>query len=435
MDTIFAPICPIGGSIVSVRISGKNAFDLFKFFEISVDLNKKKDVFFTKLNYSGRFIDEVLIKFFCAPNSFTGENVVEVDLHASIVILNDFLNLISKIPNFRFAKNGEFSKRAFLNGKINLIKCEGINAMIRAETKQQQKLANLMFSGDIYKKYNKIREKLLYALSLVEANIDFSEEEVPQDVIDDVERISHDLINELSVCLSDKKNIDKINNGVSIAIIGKPNVGKSTLFNWLAKREVAIVSSIAGTTRDVLSVDLDLDGYKVIFYDTAGIHESNDIIEKEGIRRAKDIAKNADLCIYIFDEDISDEEKKEIDIEKTIFVLNKSDLKKSKKVYDDGVLEISLLNNKNLDKLIEKIKQKVLECVEINHDPIVITERHNILLEQCSESLKNINFELESIEIIGEELRNACNKLGQIVGDIYTDEILDTIFSKFCIGK
>ena len=434
MDTIFAQICPLGGSIVSVRISGKSAFDIFDFFKISENLYKKKDIFFTKLIHNNDVLDEVVIKIFRAPNSFTGEDVIEVDLHANNLILSDFLELISTIPNFRFAKNGEFTKRAFLNGKIDLIKCEGINAIIRAETKQQQKLANLMFSGEIYKKYNKIREDLLNALSLVEANIDFSEEEVPQNIVNDVKKITENLIHELSICISDKKNIDRINNGISIAIIGKPNVGKSTLFNWLAKREIAIVSPIAGTTRDILSLNIDLDGYKVIFYDTAGIHESNDIIEKEGIRRAKDVEKNADLRLYIFDEYISDEEKKQIDTENSIIILNKIDLQEKIKT-DNDILQISLLKKQNLDILMKKIKQKVLECVELNHDPIVLNDRHSVLLKQCCDALKNINFEYSSIEIIGEELRIACDRIGQIIGKIYTEDILDNIFSKFCIGK
>ena len=436
MDTIFAPICPLGGSVVSVRFSGDKAFDILKFFGISNEIYNKKDLFFTKLKHDDKILDEAIVKIFRQPNSFTGENVVEIDLHASRLILQEFLNLSSKIDGFRFAKNGEFSRRAFLNGKIDLIKSEGINAIIRAETKQQQKLADAMFSGDVYKKYVAVREKLLHALALVETNIDFSEEEVPQDIINDVKNITQNLTNELSGCIADKKAIDKINNGVSIAIIGEPNVGKSTFLNWLAKRDVAIVSPVAGTTRDVLSVDVDIDGYKVIFYDTAGIRESKDEIEQEGVNRAKNIAKNADICVCMFDEynkkDCLIKENK--DKQDIVFVLNKSDLH-DKCCNDSSVVEISLLNQSNLDVLMEKIKEKVLKNVELKHNPMVLNERHNILLQQCIDALLRIDFQNMPIEIIGEELRIACDKIGQITGQIYTDDILDRIFSTFCIGK
>ena len=436
MDTIFAPICPLGGSVVSVRFSGDKAFDILKFFGISNEIYNKKDLFFTKLKHNDKILDEVVVKVFRKPNSFTGENVVEIDLHASRLILQEFLDLSSKIDGFRFAKNGEFSRRAFLNGKIDLIKSEGINAIIRAETKQQQKLANAMFGGEIYKKYTEIRDKLLHALALVETNIDFSEEEVPQYVTDDVKNITQNLVNELSSCIADKKAIDKINNGVSIAIIGEPNVGKSTFLNWLAKRDIAIVSPIAGTTRDVLSVDVDIDGYKVIFYDTAGIRESRDEIEQEGIKRAENVAKNADICVYMFDK----YDQKDCLIEKdndkgdVIFVLNKSDLRESA-FNNKDVIEISLLNKTNLDVLMEKIKEKILKKVDLKHNPMVFNERHNVLLQQCIEDLNRVDFQNMPIEIIGEELRIACDKIGQITGQIYTDDILDRIFSKFCIGK
>ena len=436
MDTIFAPICPLGGSVVSVRFSGNKAFDILKFFGISNEIYNKKDLFFAKLKYNDKILDEAIVKVFRQPNSFTGENVVEIDLHASRLILQEFLGLSSKIDGFRFAKNGEFSRRAFLNGKIDLIKSEGINAIIRAETKQQQKLANAMFSGDIYKKYVAIRDKLLHALALVETNIDFSEEEVPQDIIDDVETTTQNLANELSGCMDDKKAIDKINNGVSIAIIGEPNVGKSTFLNWLARRDIAIVSPVAGTTRDVLSVDVDIDGYKVIFYDTAGIRESKNEIEQEGVRRAKNIAKNADIRICMFDEwnkkdSLTDGNENNKDV---IFVLNKSDLRENI-CNNSDIVEISLLNQSNLDVLMEKIKEKILKKVELKYNPMVLNERHNILLQQCIDALMRIDFQNMPIEIIGEELRIACDKIGQITGQIYTDDILDRIFSTFCIGK
>ena len=441
MDTIFAPISNLGGSVVSVRFSGKTAFDVLDFFGIAKDIYTKKNLFFARLKdkKSGKIVDEVVVKIFREPNSFTGENIVEFDLHSNRLLLNELLEKVATIPHFRFAKNGEFSRRAFLNGKIDLIKSEGINAIIRAETKQQQQLANEMFYGNIHKKYQEIRQKLIEAMSFVETQIDFSEEEVPQNVIENVKKITNELVAEFAVCLQDKTAIDKINNGISIAIIGEPNVGKSTLLNWLAKREIAIVSPIAGTTRDVLSMDVDLGGYKTTFYDTAGLRESEDIIEQEGVKRAKNIAQDSDLCLILFDkiEDYKLHKDEYCNKYKdVIFVVNKSDLfNKTADKRDNDVLFISLLNNTNLDILMQKITSKVLEKVELKHNPLVMNERHFLLIKECIDVLKNIDFDTMPIEIIGEELRIAVDRIGQITGQVYTDDILDNIFSKFCIGK
>ena len=438
MDTIFAPICNLGGSVVSVRFSGKNALDVLKCFSVNKKITQNNQLFFAKLMHNGKIFDEVVIKTFLEPHSFTGENVVEIDLHANRILLNDFLSIVSKIPNFRFAKNGEFSRRAFLNGKMDIIKSEGINAIIKAETKQQQKLANEMFYGNISKRYQNIRERIIQALSFVETQIDFAEEEVPEDIKKDVKKITDELVKEISTCINDKQAIDKINNGISVAIIGKPNVGKSSLLNWLAKREIAITSSIAGTTRDVLSADVDIDGYKVVFFDTAGIRDARDEIEAEGIKRAKNIAENADICLIMIDDEKEIDDLKNIEhkYSNPIFVLNKIDLNKNKKYKQiDGFVPVSITNTINTDLLMVKIKEKVLQIAELEHSPLVMNERYEILLKQCLEALSSVDFETMPIEIIAEELKIACDKIGQITGQIYTDDILDNIFSKFCIGK
>ena len=440
MDTIFAPICNLGGSVVSVRFSGKNAFDVLKHFSVKQIITQIHQLFFAKLIHNGKIFDEVVVKTFLEPHSFTGENIVEIDLHANRILLNDFLSIVSEIPNFRFAKNGEFSRRAFLNGKMDIIKSEGINALIRAETRQQQKLANEMFCGNMSKRYQNIRARIIQALSFVETQIDFSEEEVPDNIKHDVENIIVELVNEISTCIEDKKAIDKINNGISVAIIGKPNVGKSSLLNWLAKRDIAITSSIAGTTRDILSANVDIDGYKVIFFDTAGIRDTTDEIEAEGVKRARNIAENADICLIIIDndDDILEIHNLRKKYQNPIFVLNKIDLNKNKNYNNidiDNLIPISVLNSINTDILMEKIRKNVLQIVELGHSPMVINERYELLLKQCMLALENINFETTPIEIIAEELNIARDKIGQITGQVYTDDILDNIFSKFCIGK
>lgn len=440
MNTIFAPICNLGGSIVSVRFSGKNAFDVLECFSVKKQIKNNHQLFFATLMYNGKIFDEVVIKTFLEPHSFTGENVVEIDLHANHILLNDFLSIVSKIPNFRFAKNGEFSRRAFLNGKMDIIKSEGINALIKAETRQQQKLANEMFYGNISNMYQSLRKRIIQALSYVETQIDFSEEEIPDNIKNDLKNITTELRKEILTCINDKKAIDKINNGISIAIIGKPNVGKSSLLNWLAKREIAITSSVAGTTRDVLSAEVDIDGYKVIFFDTAGIRDAKDEIEAEGIKRAKNIAENADICLIIADNKDDMQEERFDDIKNkyknSIFVLNKIDLSQNFNFADiDDIIPISVTKGINTDILIQRIKEKVLQITDLKHSPMVINERYDILLKQCLEALSDIDFKSTPIEIIAEELKVASNNIEQITGQIYTDDVLDNIFNKFCIGK
>ena len=436
-DTIFAPICPLGGSIVAIRFSGKSAFDILDLFGVKYRAEGiNRELVAAKLTYKNEVVDEAVVKIFHEPNSFTGENVVELDLHASRLILDKVLKIAAELPNFRFAKNGEFSRRAFLNGKMDILKSEGINAIIRAETKQQQQLANTLFSGKLSEEYAKIRERLIHAQALVETNIDFSEEEVPQNVIDDVARMAEELKAKITACLADKTAIDKINNGVKVAIIGAPNVGKSSLINWLARREIAIVSPIAGTTRDVLSVDVDVEGYKVSFFDTAGMRETADLVEQEGVKRAKNIAECADAQIVIFDAENFQQAEFEAlkrQYPAALFVLNKIDLRGQKNTAFD--VNVSILKEENLDVLMAKIKELVLQKVELAHAPMLTNERHEALLRQCLRALQQIDFAALPIELISEELRAATDAVGQITGQVYTDDILDNIFSKFCIGK
>ena len=442
MDTIFAPICPVGGSVVGVRFSGEQAFNVLDSFSVSRELYENKDLFFTKLFYEGKLFDEVVVKIFRAPHSFTGENVVEIDLHGSGILLHEFLKICSSIVGFRFAKNGEFSRRAFLNGKMDLMKCEGINALIKAETRRQYLLANTIFSGNLAEKYKKLREDLINILTLVETNIDFSEEEIPDNLSEEVSLIADGVKKELADVLNNKNVVDKILNGFAIAIIGSTNVGKSSLMNLIAKRDIAIVSPIAGTTRDVLSVDVDFNGYKATFYDTAGLRESNDVIEQNGIERARKIAQDADLCLVVFD-DFSDFERNKNAISKMynniIYVINKSDLREKNAIADGNkdsdVVEISVLNKSNIDILMSKIQDCLIKKIDDGSSAVFINERQAISLEGCLAILEEIDFERMPIEIIGEELRIASNKIGEIIGDIYTDDVLDNIFSKFCIGK
>ena len=349
---------------------------------------------------------------------------------------------ISGIKNCRLAEPGEFTKLAFQNGKINLLKAEGIADLVSAETEIQRKQAVEIMNGKSSDKFTSWRAKLLKILAHVEAKIDFPDEDLPKDILDEIQKTSNHVSKEIEKVLDDQKVGERIREGFKIAIVGPTNAGKSSLLNYLSKRDVAIVSEIAGTTRDVIETHLNLDGYPVVLSDTAGIRESKNEIEKKGIKLALNRAEDSDLKLIIVDAKSVDFTSvlKELMDENAILVVNKSDLiagninKELKK--HDHIL-VSIKNNLNLDKLILKIKKK-LENKFISYGDILITrERHRQHLEQCISHLKNFKNKngSEDYDKAAEDLRLATRHLGMIVGKVDVEEILGSIFNDFCIGK
>ena len=429
--------------IAVVRVSGKEAAEVVKRLT-GDDLPVPRVATLKKINYinTNNLIDEGVVIWFPGPNSYTGEDLAEFHVHGSRAVVSALHSSISGIKNCRLAEPGEFTKLAFQNGKINLLKAEGIADLVSAETEIQRKQAVEIMSGKSSDKFTSWRAKLLKILAHVEAKIDFPDEDLPKDILDEIQKTSNQVSKEIEKVLDDQKVGERIREGFKIAIVGPTNAGKSSLLNYLSKRDVAIVSEIAGTTRDVIETHLNLDGYPVVVSDTAGIRESKNEIEKKGIKLALNRAEDADLKLIIVDAKSVDFTSvlKELIDENAILVVNKSDLivgninNELKK--HDHIL-VSIKNNLNLDKLILKIKKK-LENKFISYGDILITrERHRQHLEQCISHLKNFKNKngSEDYDKAAEDLRLATRHLGMIVGKVDVEEILGSIFNDFCIGK
>ncbi len=413
--------------IAIVRISGSETL------KICQNLTKSKDIKSNEVNFckfynpnNGNVIDpEALLLWFPGPNSYTGEDLAELQIHGSNAVINALLRVLSEQKNCRLAEPGEFTKIAFQNDKIDLLKAESIGDLIHSETELQRQQAVKLVQGNASNYYNELREKIIKSLAFIEAKIDFAEEDLPEKVLKDAH---------------DNKVGEKIRDGFRVSITGEVNAGKSSLLNLLSKREVAIVSDEAGTTRDVIETYLNLDGYPVILADTAGIREAKNEVEKKGISLALGKSKEADLNIIVIDNS-SKKINKEIQNminRDTIIFLNKSDVsdKQNHKFNVDTVLA-SVKNNKNIDKLIDLIKAKLSKKFTSNNSALITRERHRVKLNDC---LKEIDKFLKKDqnkdpELAAEDLRMATRHLGSIVGKVDVEEILGSIFKDFCIGK
>jgi len=394
-----------------------------------------------KINTS-ELIDEGIVLWFPAPESYTGEDMAEFHIHGSKAVIDALHSSISKIKNCRLAEPGEFTKLAFENGKINLLKAESIADLIASETEIQRQQAIKIMNGKSANKFNELREKLIKILSHVEAKIDFPDEDLSKDILKNIKKISTEVYMDIKKILEDRGVGERIREGFKIAIVGPTNAGKSSLLNNLSNRDVAIVSEIAGTTRDVIETHLNIDGFPVIVSDTAGIRDSKNEIEKKGIKLALTNAKNADLRLIVIDAKKVDFKGVLMDLmdKNAILVVNKSDLIDKKLDLNirklDHVL-ISIKDDLNIEKLILKIKNK-LKNKFINSEDIFITrERHRHHLQQCLENLTKFNQknEAKDFDKAAEDLRLATKNLGMIVGKVDVEEILGSIFNDFCIGK
>ena len=394
-----------------------------------------------KINTS-ELIDEGIILWFPGPQSYTGEDMAEIQIHGSKAVVEALHSSISNIENCRLAEPGEFTKLAFQNGKINLLKAESIADLISSETEIQRQQAIKIMNGKSADQFNFLREKLLKILSHIEAKIDFPDEDLPNDILKEIKKNSDDISKNIKKILNDQKVGERIREGFKIAILGPTNAGKSSLLNHLSNRDVAIVSEIAGTTRDVIETHLNIDGYPVIVSDTAGIRDSKNEIEKKGIKLSLNRAEEADLKLVVVDAknlDFTDILKGLLD-QNAILVINKSDLLMGNidpEIKKLNHVLISIKENLNIDELISKIKN-YLKNKFITSDEILITrDRHRQHLEQCLEHLKNFNKknEAEDLDKAAEDLRLATRHLGMIVGKVDVEEILGSIFNDFCIGK
>ena len=429
--------------IAVIRISGPETKKVIK--EMTIDqIPKPRIASLRKLNKinTNELIDEGIIIWFPGPQSYTGEDMAEIHVHGGKAVVLAIQKEISKIKDCRLAGPGEFTKLAFQNGKINLLKAESIADLISAETEIQRLQAVKIMKGKSSLKFNELREKLLKLLSFVEAKIDFPEEDIPEENLKKIKQDSSNVLNEINKILNDQKVGEIIREGFKIAIVGPTNAGKSSLLNNLSNREVAIVSEIAGTTRDVVETHLNIDGYPVIISDTAGIRESKDEIEKKGIKLSLNKAENADLKLVVVDAKSIDLSGFLNDLLKNnaILVINKSDTLKEKLDPEISKLNhvlISLKDNLNIDKLILKIKNNLKNKFTSEEDILITRERHRQHLLECANNLKNFldKNDKKDFDKAAEDLRLATRHLGMIVGKVDVEEILGSIFNDFCIGK
>ena len=428
--------------IAIIRISGKDTLKVCK------NLTKLKDINSNEVNYC-KFYDpkndsvidpEALLLSFPGPNSYTGEDLAEFQVHGSNAVINALLKTLSEQENCRLAEPGEFTKLAFQNGKIDLLKAESISDLIHSETEMQREQAVKFVQGNASNYYNQLREKIIKSLAFIEAKIDFAEDDLPEKVLKEAYLSIKEIHSDISKIIENHKIGEKIREGFRVSIIGEVNAGKSSLLNLMSKREVAIVSDEAGTTRDVIETYLNIDGYPVILADTAGIRSATNEIEKKGISLALDKSKEADLNIVVIDnssKDIDEEIKKLIN-KNSIVLLNKSDISnKQNHKFDTDVVLASVTNNKNIDELINKIKDKLSNKYSTNDSILISRERHRVKL---NDSLKELNKFLKKehnkdLELAAEDLRMATRHLGSIVGKVDVEEILGSIFKDFCIGK
>ena len=442
--TIFALSTGPGISgIAVIRVSGKRTSAVIQKIT-GTKLPSPRVATLTKFNKNGtkELIDEGVIIWFPAPNSYTGEDLAEFHVHGSRAVIKAMHSDISKIKDCRLAEPGEFTKRAFQNGRINLLKAESIADLISSETEIQRKQALKIMGGKSSDKFNSWREKLLKILSHVEAKIDFPEEDLPKNIIKNIHITSNYVLAEIKKTLNDQKVGERIREGFKIAILGPPNSGKSSLLNYLSKRDVAIVSEIAGTTRDVIETHLNLDGYPVIMSDTAGIRNSKNEIEKKGIKIALNRAEDADLKLIIVSAKNVDFTKvlKSLLNKNAILVINKSDLVKGKlnskfKKYEHVL--ISIKQDLNLNRLITKIKNKLKNKFTTAEDILITRERHRQSLINCIQHLEKFKKKksVQDFDKAAEDLRLATRHLGMIVGKVDVEELLGSIFNDFCIGK
>ena len=429
--------------IAVVRISGKDTAKVIRMLT-GKELPKPRLATLRKINKinTSELIDEGIILWFPGPESYTGEDMAEIQVHGSKAVVDALHSSISEIENCRLAEPGEFTKLAFQNGKINLLKAESIADLISSETEIQRQQAIRIMDGKSADQFNFLREELLKILSHVEAKIDFPDEDLPNGILNQIKNSSNEVIKKIEKILNDQKVGERIREGFKIAILGPTNAGKSSLINHLSNRDVAIVSETAGTTRDVIETHLNLDGYPVIISDTAGIRESKNEIEQKGIKLSLNKAAEADLKLVVVDAKTIDFTGILNDLldQNAILVLNKSDLivqdlgEELKKF--DHVL-ISIKEKKNLDKLILKIKNNLKNKFISSEDILITRERHRQHLMQCLEHLNNFNDknDTEDFDKAAEDLRLATRHLGMIVGKVDVEEILGSIFKDFCIGK
>ena len=443
---------PAGVGII--RLSGPKAIEVTEALAPSFKNEKNRFMHYCELVQNDEVLDKVMVVKFKAPHSFTGEDVVEIHCHGSTAVLNKVTDVLLGFEDVVPADRGEFSKRAFLNGKMDLTEAEGLCDLITAETDQQRKQALKQLDGALGNKFEHWREQIMHLLAHVEASLDFPDEELEIMEQANLKEKVEKLINEFDNAISQKAG-QRLREGFSIAIIGKPNAGKSTLTNLLTGKQTAIVSEIAGTTRDVVQAHLDISGFPVVLQDTPGIRETTDVIEAEGVKRSYKSAKMADLLLLVVDSseinDVDEDLLSQLQPGKSIILSSKSDINQTVNIpnslqYNDNqykIIDLNLTDDKSLDKVFPELETMLKELFKDAEDGAFLTrKRHtNSVIEAKGHlvnalALYNNPAAAYSLaDLLAQDLRDCSAKIGEITGKTDVEDLLDLVFSTFCIGK
>ena len=431
MKTIVSLATPAGNSGVAViRISGERSKEILQnLIKENLDFEPRK--MYLKNVYFGKLIDKCLVVFFKNPFSFTGEDIAEIHSHGGYYLAQQIIDECVNL-GCSLAEAGEFSKRAFINGKMSIDQAEGIMDLINAESEMQAKAGSSLMQGKLKEKINEYQNSLTEILAEIEAKLDYPEYEYTESETSNIKSRLENLIDEFSSLIDESKSGLMIKNGIKVAIVGAPNVGKSSLLNALTKSDKAIVTNIAGTTRDIVEAEYEFNGIIFRLFDTAGIHESDDIVEKIGIDKALKTLDDADLVLKVS----SPDDICEIETDKPfIEVFNKTDVLKGKR--DKKYFYISATNNENIDSLKQEIFNKTISG-SLKSDKLYLTNTRHIEAvknaRNCLENVINI-FDFTTMDIVSTEIKDAWNSLGEVSGVTSDEAIIDKIFSKFCLGK
>ena len=426
-DTIYALSTPLGKSAIAViRLSGKDAIKVIKqISSIKKIKNNETKVLFLK--HKGAPVDQVIVAYYKSPNSFTGEDVVEINCHGGIAVIKKISKILEQ-NGLRLAEPGEFTKRALLNNKLDLVKTESISDIINAETDKQRELALNNLSGGLSLFIKEVNNNLAQVLANLEALIDFSDEDLPIGILKKIKEQNKNIIKKIKTEIRNAELSKPIWGGINIAIVGKPNTGKSSFINFVSKKAVSIVTDIPGTTTDLITSSIDIKGYKFTFVDTAGLRSHKNKIEKIGIQKTKQAIKESDLNLVFLEKN---EKNKYSKIKNKLFIKSKSD-KRRKTNKNKTHYNISSLTGDGVDELFREIFKKTIK--KTKNTPVLSRERHINIMKRVIKTLKSIKFN-QNLDIIAYEVRGALNLSLEINEKFDIEKILDIIFKDFCIGK
>lgn len=448
-DTICAISTALGvGAISIIRVSGDDAIDIVnKIFDKDLTKKESHTINYGHIVYNGEIIDEVMVSIMKSPKTFTKEDIVEINSHGGVAVTNKVLEILL-LEGARLAEPGEFTKRAFLNGRIDLVEAESIMDLIESKTETSRKLAISGMEGKVSKLVKNIIDNLVKVNANIEVNIDYPEyEDIEIVTKEKIEEMSKYINKELTKLLNESENGKLIKDGINTLILGRPNVGKSSILNKLIEEDKAIVTSVAGTTRDIVEGQIKVNGILLNIIDTAGVRETEDIVEKIGVEKSLSLINDADLIILVFNnnEKLTDEDKKLLEYtkeKKRIIVINKIDLENNldiSNLKNERIVKISALKDSGIESLKNEINDMFnLEEINLGDFTYLSNSRQISLVKKAVEISKNLEDALNNdvpIDLLEIDIKEICEILGEIIGESYDDKLIDTLFSNFCLGK